>query len=477
MAIGAKEGGNFGASANVFDPVTLKDSFNTWRVRTNKILDTFTANTITTSNTTLSNGVVTAITHGHFRLVGDAIASNVYVNGGKLRGGQKGTTSDLTVGTNTVFEQLVTVSNNTVLGIDGEDETLFNSRIRATSNSLFTDIVRVHANVAIGVSNSSNLTVNSTSVFNGTANFKGDTNTDGSATFNGNTSIGSTNADFMTVEASTNFKGGIISNREVRSTGNVHVIGATLTVGGITSLNDAVTLGETSTNLIEVNGHLRTQGNAVFGNTPGNQMTVRGNAVFQANANFNNQVIISGNTSIGSDVNDTLTVNASSTFNSNATFTNIETTNDATIGNDLTVTDNIFIDTTKVVNGEGSTKFIQNSTANNIVLKSYSESLVSSSNTSNFDIDLNDGSVFKLTLDGDVTLTISNPKAGADSFTLILIQDGSGSRTVTYPASVKFQGGVTPTLSTGAGDIDMLTFVTYDGGTSYLGTTAGLDFS
>jgi hypothetical protein len=60
---------------------------------------------------------------------------------------------------------------------------------------------------------------------------------------------------------------------------------------------------------------------------------------------------------------------------------------------------------------------------------------------------------------------------------MILTQDGSGSRAVTWPASVKWAGGTTPTLSTGANDVDIFSFITVDAGTKIYGFTGGLDMS
>ena len=54
------------------------------------------------------------------------------------------------------------------------------------------------------------------------------------------------------------------------------------------------------------------------------------------------------------------------------------------------------------------------------------------------------------------------------SILIIITQDGTGSRTGAF-TSVKFPGGA-PTLSTGAGDIDVIS-VFYDG-TNYLGNIA-----
>ena len=90
-------------------------------------------------------------------------------------------------------------------------------------------------------------------------------------------------------------------------------------------------------------------------------------------------------------------------------------------------------------------------------------------------INLNNGPVHDITLDENVTFTFSNPVASgrASSFTLILRQDGSGTNTVTWPASVKWAGGIAPTITADANAIDVLTFVTVTGGTEWLGFVAG----
>ena len=57
---------------------------------------------------------------------------------------------------------------------------------------------------------------------------------------------------------------------------------------------------------------------------------------------------------------------------------------------------------------------------------------------------------------------------------LVLKQDGVGSRLATWPATVKWPSGTAPTLSTGANDIDIVSF--YYDGTNYFGVS-NLDFS
>lgn len=76
--------------------------------------------------------------------------------------------------------------------------------------------------------------------------------------------------------------------------------------------------------------------------------------------------------------------------------------------------------------------------------------------------DLSASSMFSVTLAGNRTLANpANLNAGR-TWRVVVTQDGTGSRTLTYGALYKWAAGTAPTLSTGAGKIDVLTF-TYDG--------------
>lgn len=99
-----------------------------------------------------------------------------------------------------------------------------------------------------------------------------------------------------------------------------------------------------------------------------------------------------------------------------------------------------------------------------------------SSSTSDPSIDLADGNVVDMTLDNNPTLTFTGSAASvACGFTLILRQDGTGSRTVTWPASVDWAAGTAPTLTTTASAVDVLSFLTVDNGTTWLGFVSGQD--
>ena len=83
-------------------------------------------------------------------------------------------------------------------------------------------------------------------------------------------------------------------------------------------------------------------------------------------------------------------------------------------------------------------------------------------------IDWDNGNVQKVTLDSGTTttFTFTNGKAGA-RYLLQLKQDATGSRTCAFPASVKWAGGITPTLTTTASYTDIVTF--FCDGTNYAG--------
>ncbi len=90
------------------------------------------------------------------------------------------------------------------------------------------------------------------------------------------------------------------------------------------------------------------------------------------------------------------------------------------------------------------------------------------------DIDLESGNAISGTVDtSTTTFTFSNPPASGLLGTLTLILTNGGSQTVNWPASVDWAGGVAPTLT--AAGVDLLNFITVDGGTIWHGVATGLD--
>ena len=105
----------------------------------------------------------------------------------------------------------------------------------------------------------------------------------------------------------------------------------------------------------------------------------------------------------------------------------------------------------------------------------YTEEVFSSTPTSTITLDLANGSVQIITLGGNITYTFPTPVAGK-SLTLIQKQDGTGSRTVTWPASVKWPAGTAPTITSTASKADKFIFTAIDS-SSWLGSVAGQNYT
>lgn len=84
-------------------------------------------------------------------------------------------------------------------------------------------------------------------------------------------------------------------------------------------------------------------------------------------------------------------------------------------------------------------------------------------------IDWNNGQKQKVTLTATCTFTFTPLAAGVANLLLKLVQDGTGSRDVVWPASVKWRNGVAPNLSNAAGAVDIVSL--YFDGTNYYGTS------
>lgn len=92
-------------------------------------------------------------------------------------------------------------------------------------------------------------------------------------------------------------------------------------------------------------------------------------------------------------------------------------------------------------------------------------------------IDLANGNVQKLTLTANCTITLTNPGAGAmRSLTLLVFQDATGLRTITWPGSVSWGDAGAPILSLVASKMDIISLFTVDGGTTWYGALGAKGF-
>jgi hypothetical protein len=200
-------------------------------------------------------------------------------------------------------------------------------------------------------------------------------------------------------------------------------------------------------------------------------------------------------TLVGTDTTDTLTnktltspkINEDVAVTSTATEINIldGVTASTTEINKLdgvtaTTTEINYLDITTLGASEASKVLTANASGIVTFNKAITEQSVALTSGTSVTLDISQGSVFTITLAHNIsTFTWSNPATSGDvsAFVLKVTQDGTGSRTIAFPAAVDFAGGTAPTLSTGANDVDVFVFFTVDAGTTYYGFTAGQDLS
>lgn len=125
----------------------------------------------------------------------------------------------------------------------------------------------------------------------------------------------------------------------------------------------------------------------------------------------------------------------------------------------------------------GANVNMSNNSIVNSRLSRYTEQVTANTTVgSNYAIDLSTANIFDLTLTANVTFTVTNPPTSgiAQGATLILRQDATGGRTITFPATFKTTDGIAANsaVSTGANRIDVFTIITVDAGTVYLASQA-----
>jgi hypothetical protein len=113
-------------------------------------------------------------------------------------------------------------------------------------------------------------------------------------------------------------------------------------------------------------------------------------------------------------------------------------------------------------------------TLTNPTITNYTETTYTANSSTAITLDLANGTLQIITLTGNCTYTFPTATAGK-SFTLFQKQDATGSRTVTWPATVKWPAGTAPTITSTALKLDKFVF-TADG-TNWYGSVAGQNYT
>ena len=174
----------------------------------------------------------------------------------------------------------------------------------------------------------------------------------------------------------------------------------------------------------------------------------------------------SGATSVSSDANGVITISSTDNNTDTKAQVNVSTANN-----------------TYPLAGVGTANATANVAAGVLYFSSkclvnYSTGCITSPNVfgttvavSASDIALGSGCVFTKTISANTTFTFSGvPSGKVATFSLILTNGGS--KTVTWPSSVKWAGGSAPTLTSSG--IDVLTFITPNGGTNWYGVASSI---
>lgn len=119
----------------------------------------------------------------------------------------------------------------------------------------------------------------------------------------------------------------------------------------------------------------------------------------------------------------------------------------------------------------GSGTALSSVTSNLIVCPTFVSTITSDTDGATITFNLATSDWHTVTLGGARTLALSNGTTG-QQFTIALVQDATGSRTVTWFSGIKWPGGVVPTLTAAAGKADVFTFKQIGTG-SYYGFVAG----
>jgi len=101
------------------------------------------------------------------------------------------------------------------------------------------------------------------------------------------------------------------------------------------------------------------------------------------------------------------------------------------------------------------------------------QGVTSDSDAATITFDMTSSNLHTVTLGGNRTLAVSNVSVG-QWFYIRLLQDGSGSRTVTWFSTIKWPGATAPTLTTTANRVDSFAFFCTSSG-NYDGYIVGIN--
>jgi hypothetical protein len=216
--------------------------------------------------------------------------------------------------------------------------------------------------------------------------------------------------------------------------------------GAVTSVGNATSLGSfSSANLLAALTDETGTGSAVFATSPTLVTPILGTPTSATLTNATGLPIATGVSGLGTGV---------ATFLGTPTSANL-----ISVVSDET--------------GSGVLVFNNTPALTNPTVTNYVETPYSANSSTAITLALTNGTVQIITLTGNATITMPTATSGK-SFILLLKQDATGSRTVTW-TTVKWAGGTAPTITSTASKQDIYSF--FADGTNWYGVTVGQNYT
>jgi len=184
----------------------------------------------------------------------------------------------------------------------------------------------------------------------------------------------------------------------------------------------------------------------------------------QLDQNFATTITL-GNTAI--QLGNTVTTLNNMTF-ANVTITSVGTT----FPNNYLANSSVTLGNTSVSLGSTASN-VGNLTLINTTVTNYTETPYTANSSTAITLALTNGTFQIVTLTGNATITMPTATSGK-SFLLLLKQDGTGGRTVTW-STVKWPGNTAPTITSTASRQDIFSF--FADGTNWYGVTVSQNYT
>ena len=295
------------------------------------------------------------------------------------------------------------------------------------------------------------------------------TNTTYSVEDGGLTEINFTSADNTKLDS-------IEASADVTDTANVTTAGALMdsevtNLAFVKALAKGISDGNvlTANDVVADDDFLRISGTEVEGRSASEVLS----DIAAAPAAGNSSIVTVGTIGTGTWQGTAIASSYVATLNQNttgtaATVTTAAQPNITSVGTLTTLTvDSIIINGTTIGHTSDDDAMAISSGGNVTFSKATKPALKDNSDGVTITFDVNEANMHTVTLGGNRTFAISNETAG-QRFIIRILQDGTGSRTVTWFSTIKWAGGSAPTLTTTASKADVVGFIvtgtdTYDG--------------